>query len=89
MQQSEENLFICFFTCEYAWSLWCHWLEEWKVSWVVSNDQKCFFESWMEVPLRVRGRENGGKLFLCLFGQYADAGTCSFFTRRKSIKKKL
>ena len=47
-----ENHEHLFFSCEYAWFLWCFWLKKWGVSWVFPFDQKCCFESWMEIKMR-------------------------------------
>ena len=47
-----ENHEHLFYSCEYAWYLWCFCLQKWNINWVFPLDQKNCFESWMGIKLR-------------------------------------
>ena len=59
----EETSSHLFFSCQFAWYLRCHWLKEWKTSWVISAEQKSFFESWMMLPIRRQRRKAWWRAF--------------------------
>ena len=60
-----ENQDHLFYSCEYAWYLWCFWLKKWNISWVFPVDQKSNFESWMQIKLRGPRKKGWWIAFFC------------------------
>ena len=61
--EQEESIDHLFFACKCAWRPW--WLSKWKVPWVMHNNPRCAFESWLEVKLNKRQKK---QWCVCFFG---------------------
>ena len=62
--EKEECIQHLFFSCKYAWQLWCSCLSKWKVDWVMPTDPRSAFESWIDVRLSKNEKK---KWCVCFF----------------------
>ena len=43
----DESVQHLFFTCSFAWKVWTNYCQIWGITWVISNDPRLNFESWI------------------------------------------
>ena len=80
----EESIEHLFFSCKYAWQLWCTCFKKWMVNWAMLVDARSAFESWIVLKLSKSQRKQWCVCFFAMIWSVWEARNKIIFYKQAS-----